>query len=179
MGCSSFEGVPCAWLLHCRTNQTSCQTRCASGLCCAAELSTDPENGLNGLSLFWTEAHAHIGRTSRSRAAVPRSAYRPELVLPARRRRRAVPDGAREFPAGRPSPPSGSRRPAHGWTHRDLAEIMGCPVQVVDGIVQGTQRITPEIALRLAEAFGTSPELWVRPEANRRRGRVLSNSINP
>jgi addiction module HigA family antidote len=57
---------------------------------------------------------------------------------------------------------------ARGWTNRDLAEMMSCPDRVIDEIVQGTQRITPKVALQLAEVFGMSPELWIRLEANRR-----------
>jgi len=57
---------------------------------------------------------------------------------------------------------------ARGWTQRDLAKIMGRPVQAISEIVGGIKQITPATALELAEAFGTSAELWVNLEANYR-----------
>jgi len=57
---------------------------------------------------------------------------------------------------------------ARGWTQKDLAEIMGRPPQAVSEIVQGRKQITPETALQLAAAFGTSPELWINLETNYR-----------
>jgi len=57
---------------------------------------------------------------------------------------------------------------ARGWTQKDLAEIMERPAQAVSQIVRGHKQITPETALQLAAAFGTSPELWINLEANYR-----------
>jgi len=57
---------------------------------------------------------------------------------------------------------------ARGWTQKDLAEIMERPAQAVSEIVRGHKQITPETALQLAAAFGTSPELWINLEANYR-----------
>lgn len=57
---------------------------------------------------------------------------------------------------------------ARGWTHEDLADFIGQPAKVVGDIVRGTQRITPETALELAHAFGTSPDLWTNLETNYR-----------
>ena len=57
---------------------------------------------------------------------------------------------------------------ARGWTQNDLAKIMGRPVQAISEIVGGIKQITPSTALELAEAFGTSAELWVNLEANYR-----------
>ncbi len=57
---------------------------------------------------------------------------------------------------------------ARGWTQKDLAEIMGRPPQTIAEIVQGTKRITPETALQLADAFGTSANFWTNLETNYR-----------
>ena len=57
---------------------------------------------------------------------------------------------------------------AHGWTQKDLAQIMGRPEQAISEIVRGKKRITPETALELADAFGGSPQFWVNLEANYR-----------
>ena len=54
---------------------------------------------------------------------------------------------------------------ARGWTQEDLARIMDRPVQVISEIVSAKKRITPETALGLADAFGTSAELWLGMES--------------
>ncbi len=48
-----------------------------------------------------------------------------------------------------------------GWTQEDLAAILGRPLQLVNEVVLGKRRITPETARGFAEAFGTSAELWL------------------
>jgi HTH-type transcriptional regulator / antitoxin HigA len=53
---------------------------------------------------------------------------------------------------------------ARGWTQRDLAEVMGRPVQAVNEIVKGGKQVTAETARQLAEALGTSPDLWLNLE---------------
>jgi HTH-type transcriptional regulator / antitoxin HigA len=53
---------------------------------------------------------------------------------------------------------------ARGWTQRDLAEVLGRPLQTVNAIINGKKEITPRMAVELAAAFGTSPELWMNWE---------------
>jgi len=53
-----------------------------------------------------------------------------------------------------------------GWTQKDLAHIMDRPEQTISQIVNAKKRVTPETALQLAAAFGTSAELWMKLEAN-------------
>lgn len=57
---------------------------------------------------------------------------------------------------------------ARGWTQKDLAEILGRPAQAITEIVRGTKQITPETAVALGAALGTSPEFWSNLEANYR-----------
>lgn len=57
---------------------------------------------------------------------------------------------------------------ARGWTQKDLAEITGRPIQTINEIIQAKKQITPETALELSEAFGTSAEFWTNLEANYR-----------
>ena len=52
-----------------------------------------------------------------------------------------------------------------GWTQLDLAEILGRPPQAVNEIINGKKSITPETAIGLAGAFGTSAQLWMNLEA--------------
>lgn len=55
---------------------------------------------------------------------------------------------------------------ARGLTQSQLARQMGRPLQAVNEIVRGKKRITGETALQLADALGTSAELWMRLEAD-------------
>jgi len=43
---------------------------------------------------------------------------------------------------------------ARGWTRGDLAQIMNRPLRLVNELVAGKKRITPETARGLATAFG-------------------------
>jgi HTH-type transcriptional regulator/antitoxin HigA len=63
-----------------------------------------------------------------------------------------------------------------GWSQRDLAEIMGRPPQAISEIIRGAKQITPETALELAQAFGTSAEIWMNLEANYRLQRARRRS---
>ncbi len=57
---------------------------------------------------------------------------------------------------------------ARGWTQAVFAGILGRPHQVVNGILNGKREITPETALQIAAALGSSAEMWVRMEAEYR-----------
>ena len=59
-----------------------------------------------------------------------------------------------------------------GWTQIDLADILGRPPQVVNEIVAGKRSITPETARGLADAFGTSAQLWMNLEASHQLSKV-------
>ncbi len=70
---------------------------------------------------------------------------------------------------------------ARGWSQRDLAEILGRPAQAITEIVRGTKQITPETAVALSKAFGTSAEFWSNLEANYRLAlarQVLTEEIS-
>jgi HTH-type transcriptional regulator/antitoxin HigA len=57
---------------------------------------------------------------------------------------------------------------ARGWSQRKFAQILGKPPQAVNEILRAKKQITPETALRIAAALGTSPELWLNLEAEYR-----------
>ena len=57
---------------------------------------------------------------------------------------------------------------ARGWSQKDLAEIMGRPIQAVNEIIGGSKQITPNTAHEMAQVFGTSPEFWMNLETNYR-----------
>jgi HTH-type transcriptional regulator/antitoxin HigA len=57
---------------------------------------------------------------------------------------------------------------ARGWTQKDLAEIMGRPVQTISAIINAKKEITPETAIELAAAFDIPAEFWTNLETNYR-----------
>jgi len=57
---------------------------------------------------------------------------------------------------------------ARGWTQTDLAKILNRPVPAINEIVAGKRGITPDTAVALAGAFGTSSELWMNLETTYR-----------
>lgn len=61
---------------------------------------------------------------------------------------------------------------ARGWTQKDLAEILGRPLQTVNQIVNGKKLVTPQTAVELSKAFGTSAELWLNLETAYRLSQV-------
>jgi addiction module HigA family antidote len=54
---------------------------------------------------------------------------------------------------------------ARGWTQKDLAQMIGRPVQIINEIILETKQITPETANKLSQALGTSAEFWTNLEA--------------
>jgi antitoxin HigA-1 len=48
-----------------------------------------------------------------------------------------------------------------GMTQVELAERIRVPYVRVNELVNGKRRVTPSTALRLAKAFGNSPEFWL------------------
>ena len=45
------------------------------------------------------------------------------------------------------------------------AKALGVSRQALSSLVNGRARVTPEMAVRLAKAFDTNPELWIRMQA--------------
>jgi addiction module HigA family antidote len=66
---------------------------------------------------------------------------------------------------------------ARGMTAAELARTMGVDAARVSRLVNGQTSVTGDTALRLAEAFGTSAEFWMRLQGDydlalAREGRV-------
>jgi HTH-type transcriptional regulator / antitoxin HigA len=57
---------------------------------------------------------------------------------------------------------------SRGWTQAQFAAILGRPVQAVNGVLNGKREMTPETALQIAAALGTSAEMWVDMESKYR-----------
>lgn len=61
-----------------------------------------------------------------------------------------------------------------GWAEGEFAEIIGRPVQAVSEILNGKKDITPETAVAIGAALGTSAELWMNLQAAFRLQQVRS-----
>lgn len=51
-----------------------------------------------------------------------------------------------------------------GITQRELSIHLGCDYKVINRIVNGKASVTPKIAIKLGEAFETSPEFWLNAQ---------------
>lgn len=63
---------------------------------------------------------------------------------------------------------------ARGWTQNDLATVMGRPLRTVNEIISAKKAVTPETAVGLGHAFGTSASLWLNLESNYRLSLVAN-----
>jgi len=50
---------------------------------------------------------------------------------------------------------------ARGWTQVEFAEIIGKDTRLVSEVISGKRAVTPETAMVLAAALGTSADLWM------------------
>lgn len=64
-----------------------------------------------------------------------------------------------------PGPRISQELNARGWSQKDLAEVLGRPLQAVNEIVNKSKQVTPETAVQLGRAFGTTAEFWANLEA--------------
>lgn len=49
----------------------------------------------------------------------------------------------------------------NGISGRELAEKLGVAASTLSRVLNGSSRVSPEMALRLAKALGRSPESWL------------------
>lgn len=66
---------------------------------------------------------------------------------------------------------------ARNWTQIEFADIIGKDTRLVSEVMSGKRAVTPETAIVFSEALGTSPELWMRLEAQYQLSKVKP-SIN-
>ena len=53
-----------------------------------------------------------------------------------------------------------------GLTITAAAQALGVTRQALNNLVNGKAGVSPEMAVRLSKAFGSSPEMWLRLQAN-------------
>jgi addiction module HigA family antidote len=58
------------------------------------------------------------------------------------------------------------------------AKVLGVTRQALNNLVNGKAGISPEMAVRLSKAFGGSPELWLRLQANYDLARLRQDRID-
>ena len=73
-----------------------------------------------------------------------------------------------------------------GVSQNRLARDIDVPVSRIAGIVKGERTITADTALRLAQFFGTTPEMWMTLQADydlrvarRSSGREIEKRVRP
>jgi antitoxin HigA-1 len=65
-----------------------------------------------------------------------------------------------------------------GLTVTEAARVLGVARQTVNNLVNEKAGISAEMAVRLSKAFGPSPEMWVRLQANYELSQVRQAEIN-
>jgi HTH-type transcriptional regulator/antitoxin HigA len=61
---------------------------------------------------------------------------------------------------------------ARGWTQDNLAQIMGRPQAAINLIINNKRGVSPETAIELSGAFGTSAEFWLNLDSAYRLSKV-------
>jgi antitoxin HigA-1 len=64
-----------------------------------------------------------------------------------------------------------------GLTITEAARALGVTRQALNNLVNGKAGISPEMAVRLSKAFGASPEMWLRLQANFELAQVRQDEI--
>ena len=54
-------------------------------------------------------------------------------------------------------------KPLH-LTQKDLADHLGCDYKVINRIINEKAGVTPEMAIKLAAAFETTPDFWLNAQ---------------
>ncbi|MGA3097271.1 MAG: HigA family addiction module antitoxin [Bryobacteraceae bacterium] len=62
-------------------------------------------------------------------------------------------------------------------TITEAARALGVTRQALNNLVNGKAGISPEMAVRLSKAFGASPEMWLRLQANYELAQVRQDEI--
>lgn len=51
-----------------------------------------------------------------------------------------------------------------GLSQKDLADHLGCDYKVINRIINEKASVTPEMAIKLAAAFKTTPDFWLNAQ---------------
>ena len=65
-----------------------------------------------------------------------------------------------------------------GLTITAAAKALGVTRQALNNLVNGKAGVSPEMAVRIWKAFGSSPEMWLRLQANFDLAQVAQDQID-
>ena len=65
-----------------------------------------------------------------------------------------------------------------GLTITGAAKVLGVTRQALNNLVNGKAGISPEMAVRVSKAFGGSPDMWLRLQANYDLARLRADEID-
>lgn len=65
---------------------------------------------------------------------------------------------------------------AREWSQQELADILGRPPRLISELIGGKRAITPETAVGLSAALGSSPEYWMALEASYQLSKIRRSS---
>jgi addiction module HigA family antidote len=65
-----------------------------------------------------------------------------------------------------------------GLTVTEAAQALGVTRQALNNLVNGKAGVSPQMAVRLAKAFGGSPEMWLRLQTNYDLAQVRQDEID-
>ena len=65
-----------------------------------------------------------------------------------------------------------------GLSVTEGAKILGVSRQALNNVVNGKAAISPEMAVRLSKAFGSTPETWLQMQLNYDLARVRQKKIS-
>jgi addiction module HigA family antidote len=65
-----------------------------------------------------------------------------------------------------------------GLTVSEAAKVLGVARQIINKLVNEKAGISAEMAVRLSKAFGPSPDMWVRLQANYDLAQVRQDEIS-
>jgi addiction module HigA family antidote len=65
-----------------------------------------------------------------------------------------------------------------GLTITAAANVLGVTRQALNNLVNGKAGVSPEMAVRVSKAFGGSPEMWLRLQANYDLARLRQDDID-
>ena len=65
-----------------------------------------------------------------------------------------------------------------GLTITSAAKVLGVTRRALNNLVNGKAGISPEMAVRVSKAFGGSPDMWLRLQANYDLARLRADEID-
>jgi addiction module HigA family antidote len=65
-----------------------------------------------------------------------------------------------------------------GLTITHAAKVLGVTRQALNNLVNGKAGVSPEMAVRVSKAFGGSPDMWLRLQANYDLARLRADEID-